>query len=41
LPIFVEERIGILHQKPQTDRAHLVLELKLHVEHDSIAAHAT
>jgi len=35
LLIFVEESAsGFSTRKPQADCAHLVLELKLHVEHD-------
>src|SRR5258708_3872292 len=30
-PVFVEEYVRVLHEKPQANRAHLVLELKLHV----------
>src|SRR6185369_8010532 len=37
LPVFVEERVRVLDEKPQADRAHLVLELKLHVELDRVA----
>jgi hypothetical protein len=36
LLVFVEERVWVLHQKPQADRAHFVLELKLHVELDRV-----
>src|SRR5262249_44279317 len=38
LPVFVEERVRVVHQKPQADGAHLVLELKLHVELDRVTA---
>src|SRR5215831_4001289 len=38
LPIFIEERVWILNQKPQANAAHFVLELKLHVELDRVAA---
>ena len=38
LPVFVEERVWVLHQKPQADRAHFVLELKLHVEFDRVSS---
>jgi hypothetical protein len=37
-PEFGEERVWILYQKPQSDRAHFVVELKLHVELDRITA---
>src|SRR3954464_6430438 len=37
-PVFVEECIGVLHEEPQANRAHLVLELKLHVQFDCVAA---
>ena len=30
-PVFVEECVRVLHEKPEANRAHLVLELKLHV----------
>src|SRR5262249_17856201 len=36
--IFVEECVWVLHQKPQADSAHFVLELKLHVELDRVTA---
>jgi hypothetical protein len=38
LPVFVEKSIRVLHQESQADRAHLALELKLHVEDDRVAA---
>jgi hypothetical protein len=38
LPIFVEECVWVLHQKPQADGPHFVLELKLHVEFDRVSA---
>jgi hypothetical protein len=34
----VEERVWVLHQKPQADRSHFVLELKLHVEFDRVGS---
>src|SRR5882724_7088671 len=36
-PIFAEECVRVLHEKPQANRAHLVLELKLHVQLDCVA----
>src|SRR5213079_888951 len=30
LPVFAKERIWVRYQKPQADRTHLMLELKLH-----------
>jgi len=36
-PVFVEECVRVLHEKPQANRAHLVLELKLHVQLDCVA----
>ena len=36
-PVFVEECVRVLHEKPQANRAHLVLELKLHVKLDCVA----
>jgi hypothetical protein len=38
LMILVEERVWIVHQKPQADCPHLVLELKLHVKLDGVTA---
>jgi hypothetical protein len=38
LPVFVEERVWVLREKPQADGAHFVLELKLHVELDRVSA---
>src|SRR5262249_33685485 len=34
--VFGEECIRVSHEKPQANRAHLVLELKLHVEFDRV-----
>src|SRR6476659_6448387 len=34
--VFVEECVRVLHAKPQANRAHLVLELKLHVQLDCV-----
>ena len=38
LPVLIIEYLWILHQKSQADRTHLVLELKVHVKIDRIAA---
>src|SRR5215472_10296391 len=38
LPIFVEECVWVLHQKPQADGPHFMLELKLHMEFDRVSA---
>jgi hypothetical protein len=38
LPVFVEERVWVLHHKPQADRAHFAFELKLHVEFDRVSS---
>jgi hypothetical protein len=38
LPVFVEECVGVFHQKPQADCSHFMLELKLHVEFDGVTA---
>ena len=37
LPVFAKERIWVRYQKPQADRTHLMLELKLHVQLDRVA----
>jgi hypothetical protein len=36
MPVFGEECIWVVHEKPQANCAHLVLELKLHVELDRV-----
>jgi hypothetical protein len=36
--VFAEERVWIVHQKPQADCPHLMLELKLHVKLDRVTA---
>jgi hypothetical protein len=38
LTVFAEERVWIVHQKPQADCPHLMLELKLHVKLDRVTA---
>lgn len=38
LPVFFEQRVWVLHQKPQAYGGHFVFELKLHMELDSISA---
>jgi hypothetical protein len=38
LPVFVEQRVWVLDQKPQADGAHFVLKLKLHMELDRVSA---
>ena len=38
LPVFAEECVWVLNQKPQADGAHFVLELKLHVELHRVTA---
>jgi hypothetical protein len=38
LTIFVGERVWVFYQKAQADCAHLMLELKLHVKFDGVAA---
>jgi hypothetical protein len=38
LTVLVEECVWIVHQKPQADCPHLMLELKLHVEFDGVTA---
>ena len=40
LPVFAKERIWVRYQKPQADRTHLMLELKLHVQLDPVAPEA-
>src|SRR5579859_1141198 len=37
-PVLVEDGVRVLYQKAQADRAHLVLELKLHVELDRVTS---
>src|SRR4051794_6418743 len=37
LPVLAEERVWVRYQQPQADRAHLMFELKLHVQLDRIA----
>src|ERR1043166_7172300 len=37
LPVFAKERIWVCHQQPQPDCAHLMLELKLHVQLNRVA----
>jgi hypothetical protein len=38
LPVFIEEQVRVLYEKPQADGPHFVLELKLHVELDRVTA---
>jgi hypothetical protein len=38
LTVFAQERVWIVHQKPQADCPHLMLELKLHVKLDRVTA---
>jgi hypothetical protein len=37
LPVFGEKCVWVIHEKPQANPAHLVLELKLHVKLDCVA----
>ncbi len=37
-PVLAKERVGVFDQEAKADRAHLVLELELHVQPDGVAA---
>jgi hypothetical protein len=37
LPVFVEQCVRVFHEKPETNYAHLMFELKLHMELDRVA----
>src|SRR5215213_5222718 len=34
--VFIEERVRVLHEKPEPDRTHFMFELGLHVENDRV-----